>query len=161
MTGILLPLAVAFGLLTQSFWNTFPLLLKSQWVKVTIFLFALFAVAISYSSAPFPDALHTLGKYSRLLLMALLIPTFLNSFCRKYAILAFLTAITLTLIISYLQFFGVPNLPHQYGQAAIFKDRIQTNFLMAFGFYLFAQHLIDQHFRFQKIALFFMFSNII
>ena len=163
IAGILLPLAAVCGLFTQRFHNTLALLLRTPWIKTALFLFVLFGIAISYSSAPFSDALHTLVKYSRLLLMVLLIPSFSNRLCRKYAILGFLTAITITLILSYLQFFGVPHLPHQYGQAAIFKDRIQTNFLMAFSFYLFFQIFIDlmlskahrplKYFRLRQVVL--------
>ena len=166
LTGILFILSVTTGLLTRRFRQTLALMLNSPWVKTAVLLFALFAIAISYTSAPLHDAISMLEKYSRLLLMVLFIPTFCKPNCRKYAIFAFLCAITVTLIASYLQFFGLTDIPHKFGQAAIFKDRIQTNFLMAFGFYLFSGQLINitinnrkniiPHFRFYQIALFFL-----
>lgn len=162
-TTILFILAILLSVFTEQWQGIFPLLFKSPSIKIALLLFALFLIGMSYTSAPFHDALRLLRKYTPLLGMVLLIPIFINPACRKYAIYGFLAAITLTLSFSYLQFFGFSHLPNHHGQAAIFKDRIQTNFLMAFGFYLFAQRLIDltisntkntiKHFRLQQISL--------
>ena len=145
ITGILFVFLILLGLSTPYSSRIFSLIIQSYWAKMALFLYLLFTIGISYTSAPLLEALPILGKYFRLLGMVVLIPVFVDPALRKYAIGGFLTAIVLTLFFSYLQFFGFSNLPllHSYGQAAIFKDRIQTNFLMAFGFYLFAQKFIS------------------
>ncbi|BBB15030.1 O-antigen ligase [Candidatus Rickettsiella viridis] len=100
--------------------------------------FALFIVCISYSVASWSEELYILSKYSKFLLGFFLFSVFSDEKTRYYAFFSFLCAATLTLLLSYLKFFGWDILHRFSGDSGVFKDHIFTGFLLAFTSYAYA-----------------------
>jgi O-antigen ligase len=104
-----------------------------------ILFFALFLIGLSYTSAPWPMALHTLTKYSKFLLGFFLFSTFRHEKTARYAFFAFLLAASVTLVFSLIKFFGHSDFLHRFAfDSGVFKDHIFTGFLLAFTSYCFA-----------------------
>lgn len=97
-----------------------------------VIFFALFVVGISYSVAPWSDVIHTLIKYSKYPLGFFLFSIFSDKKTRYYTVVAFLSAATLTLIFSYIKFFGWDIVHRFQDDSGVFKDHIFTGFLLAF-----------------------------
>lgn len=100
--------------------------------------FAMFLLGLFYTSASFSDAMHTLGKYEKFFFAIFLFPILADSKVRKYAIYTFLSAVMITLVLSFLKFFAnVGFLDKPAIDSGVFKDYIATGFLMAFSAYCF------------------------
>ena len=124
-----------------------------------VVFFALFVVGISYSVASWSEQLYTLSKYSKFLLGFFLFSVFSDEKTRYYAFFAFLCAATLTLLLSYLKFFGWDILHRFSGDSGVFKDHIFTGFLLAFSSYAYALLAFsDKKWRLVFIALFLLAS---
>ncbi|HLG28355.1 MAG TPA: O-antigen ligase family protein, partial [Paenisporosarcina sp.] len=81
-------------------------------------------------------------QYSKFFFGVFLIPLFVHSKTRDYAIKAFLIAMSVTVILSYLKYFGVIHIYETYGPAAVFRRHIEASFLMAMSAYLFAHYAL-------------------
>ncbi len=104
-----------------------------------IIFFALFLIGLSYSTVPQAVGLHTLTKYSKFLLGFFLFSTFRNEKTAAAAFFAFLVAASITLLLSFIKFFGHWDLLHRFASdSGVFKDHIFTGFLFAFTSYCFA-----------------------
>lgn len=104
-----------------------------------IIFFALFLIGLSYSTVPQAVGLHTLTKYSKFLLGFFLFSTFRNEKTAAAAFFAFLVAASITLLLSFIKFFGNWDLLHRFASdSGVFKDHIFTGFLFAFTSYCFA-----------------------
>jgi O-antigen ligase len=101
-----------------------------------LIFFLLFVVGLSYTNASFSSAISTVQKYSKFLFGFFLFAIFQNTKTVHHALRAFLLATTLTLVISYLQFFTQHNVLARFaGDSGVFKDHIFTGFLFAFANY--------------------------
>lgn len=105
-------------------------------------LFALYAGGALYSVGSSGDVLHSLHKAMVFLLIPVLISAPLDQKARDLALHAFMAALVITLVLSFLVWFGaVPQGRFVKGtpaDAVVFKYHITHNLLMAFGAYLFA-----------------------
>lgn len=106
-------------------------------------LFVVFAIGVLYSSASLDEALHTLKKYRKLLLIPLLIAIFYEPKWRTHGIHAFLSAMLLVLAISYMKLLGLWSDGSGAQDYSVFKNYIGQSILMAYAIYLMAHRFAD------------------
>ena len=110
---------------------------------VSLALFALLTLGLTWSQGPAEDGLLYLRKYASLLLIPILVTVFSNVQDQRRALLAFALALALTLLLSLLLAPGVlPSggvLTAVPGNPTVFKRHIVHNMFMAYGCLLFVQ----------------------
>jgi len=135
-TDVFMLLAVVLMLAAGNWRNKFQQIMETRVALMVLALFAMFIIGVFYSSAPNNDAMKMLLKDSKLLYAVFLLPVFVEKRWRTYAINAFLAAMLLTLLLTYLKAYGVIDFNPRYGHMAVFKSYIQTNYMMAFTAYI-------------------------
>ncbi|MEM7019992.1 MAG: hypothetical protein AAF512_21965, partial [Pseudomonadota bacterium] len=105
-------------------------------------LFVLFAIGLTYSTAPFEEAARFLRKYIELLLFPLFLIAFRNTRLRQLAFYAFLGAMILTLVRSYMVSLGWDVGKGDPTNPIVFKHHITQSVLMALTAYLLALYFI-------------------
>lgn len=134
-TVVLFPLTVFFSLVAGNLREKFNLIVRNPVTLTFLLFYALFLIGVTYSTAPWSDILVALRKYDKFLFAVMFLPLFVEEKWRNYAINAFLVAILVLLIASYLRGFGLLHYGAT-GTAGVFKKSIEFNFLLAFGGYL-------------------------
>jgi len=110
-------------------------------VWVAILLFILLSFGISYSSAPLGEATHIWLKYKKLLFIPFFILIFRTDQDRWFGIYGFLTAMLITLLLSYIMHFtGVKIGAGTVENTYIFKSHITQGIFMALAAYFLAIH---------------------
>lgn len=131
--------AVLCSLLAGNCYEKYLILRLNPMALMFIVFFALFLIGLSYTTAQWPRALHTITKYSKFLLGFFLFSIFKHEKTAHFAFFAFLLAASLTLFLSLLKYFGHWDLLHRFvSDSGVFKDHIFTGFLLAFSSYCFA-----------------------
>jgi O-antigen ligase len=110
--------------------------------RAAIFLFAALTLAMFYGATPFKEALSTLGKYVDLLFVPIFILLLSTGNVRRRARYAFIAAMAVTLLLSYLV--GLQILPvmswmspiAEPGNPVVFHSHITQNNMMAFAVFL-------------------------
>lgn len=101
-----------------------------------LFLFLFMLVGCFYGAGSIHDGLHYLGKYSDLFLIALLVPLFAEERARRFALLGFMSAMSLTLLLSYFIHLGgtafISVFPGSPENSFVFKNYLTQNIFMAF-----------------------------
>ena len=147
-TNILFLTTVVFNLAAGKWRTKFNQITYNPIVIIFFLFYALFIVGALYSTAPWPDVWLMLRKYAKFFLAILFLPLFTEAKWRNYAINAFLAAIFIMLLASYLKSFGWLSFGAGYGVVEIFKRSIEFNFLMAFAAYLCLIKIVTRrHFR--------------
>ena len=104
------------------------------WERRAIFLCAVLflwmLIGISYSQVPLKESWLGLTKYDKLLFGVFFAPIFREEKWRRYALQAFFLAILVTLAAALLKETGFVH-REKFTRFLVFKDRIQTSFLMA------------------------------
>lgn len=109
-------------------------------VIIAILLFLAFVLmSASYTDSSWAGAAHGVHKYGKLLLIPLLLPLLTEQKWRQYAVNAYLLAMVITLLLSYGKLFDWVSIQARYGDGTIFKNHIETSFLMSFAAFIFAQ----------------------
>ncbi len=131
-TSIFIFLSVMAELFSGGYRRNKHIVINNPVVQVALLLFAWLTVSLLYTSAPLYEALRFLEKYRELLLIALLLPLFMEEKWRRRGLNAFIAAMLITLFLSYLKYFGLI----EFGTGAtnegtIFKHRITQNVLMS------------------------------
>jgi O-antigen ligase len=105
-------------------------------------VFALYVVGATYSAGGHSDVLHTLDKASIFLLLPIMITLFPEAKTRDRALQAFIAALTITLVLSFLVWCGfMPEsslIKGEPANAVVFKKHITHSLFMAFAAFLFA-----------------------
>jgi O-antigen ligase len=127
--------------------QNYQILKKNQViVTLSIGLFLLLSIGTLYSTAPFAESLKVLGKYRELLFIPLFIIIFnANKKMIKWGIYAYLLAMLLTLILSYLIAGGWEIKSKLTNDTAVFKHYITQGWLMAFAVFLLLTELINKN----------------
>lgn len=149
MTDICFIGAVVLSLFTGNWQGKWSAIKASRIAFYFLAFFAVFVMGVIYTSAPAKDVSEILVKYGRLVFAVLLIPLFVEEKWRRFAIYAFLSAMVLTLLLSYIKYFGWFGVKQQ-ADVSVFKDHIQQNFLMAFSCYFLALYIV-KHRKFRWI----------
>ena len=106
---------------------------------VTLILLALIVIGATYSNAPSDEIRRTLIKYSRLLYAPIAIAVLTDERWRRRALLAWMLAMLITLLLSYLHIvwafpFGKLHQPHELDDHFVFKHHITQNVMMSVFF---------------------------
>ncbi len=108
-------------------------------VAIAALLYLGFAViSISYSQVSWSAVADGFHKYSKLLAIPLFIPLFTEQKWRERGINAFLLAMTITLLLSYGKLFDWVKMQEALGNGSVFKNHIETSFMVAFVAFIFA-----------------------
>ena len=132
--ALLLTLIAAGGYLEHwQRWRVHPFAL------VTLILFAVIFLGASYSNAPSDEIRRALTKYSRLLYAPIAIAVLTDAQWRKRALLAWMSAMLITLVLSYVHVFwafpfGKARLAHELDDHFVFKHHITQNVMMSVFF---------------------------
>ncbi len=110
----------------------FQMIRRSRVAVLALVLFAVYAIAVIYSSAPLSEATRTLFTYRKLLCVPIFLTVFADPRGRKHGICAFSLAMLVTLGASFLVSLGVlESLCGDITGCAYFKNYIAQNTLMA------------------------------
>ncbi len=140
MTNIFLVMTIILSVVAGD-WR-----LKWQRVKNNpmLWLWILFLIIIllsmSYSLAPARDQLTALHKNGKIIFLIFLMPLLFSSTIKRLALLAFNSAMFVTLMVVYLKYFGLIDIGNAGDNTDIFLNHIQTTFLMGFFFYFVLQN---------------------
>ena len=96
-----------FWLISGSYVSKLALITKNPGALAALGLLGLYAIGVTYSSAPLPEAVHYLMKYIKFLVIPLVVGALVSGRDRRYALNAFLVSLIGYLIISYLNWFGL------------------------------------------------------
>lgn len=132
-------LALFLWLLSGSYKAKLGLVAASPVSLAALMLFSLFVVGLLYSTAELGVAIGMLKKYHKLLFIPLLVSLLDEDVWRRRALIAFMLAMGIVLLGSYLQYFGLLPLGPPDQEYTPFKGRIAHNFFMAFGIYILAE----------------------
>ncbi len=135
LTNILFIACFALFLLSGRWFENLKFICQREALFLSAVLFAWMIIGVSYTTASFSDALATLVKYDKLLLGLFFVPIFKEEKWRRYALYAFFIAIAVTLAAALFKEVSNSHLGEKFGHFLIFKDRIQTSFLMAIAAY--------------------------
>jgi O-antigen ligase len=133
---------------------------------LSVVLFGWMLVGISYTTAPFSEAFSALIKYDKLLLGLFFVPIFREEKWRNYALHAFFIAMVVMLAAGLFKEISWPTLGEKFGHFLVFKDRIQTSFLMAMAAYFSGIFFFETKEKLSRwlyallfiVTLFFLFS---
>ena len=124
---------VVCWLLTGDYAAKYQMIRRNRVALLAIALFGTYAVGLTYTTAPLSEAAGALLKYRRLLCIPVLVTIYTHSRARDYTIRAFELAMLITLVASFLMWWGLlesgRGTPYD---CAVFKNHITQNILMAF-----------------------------
>ena len=123
--SVCLVLLLIFWLISGDYQTKFNLISANPGALIALCLLALYGLGILYSSAPIVEGFHYFMKYSKLLLIPMLVGVLTSEQHRRFAINAFLVSLIGYLAVSYLNWFGVFS-----------KGLMHHGTYMAIGFYL-------------------------
>lgn len=143
LDNVLLFLVLLTGILSGLFWQHRILIRHNPVAIAALLLCGLLVLGSFYGQGAAGDAVNVLGKYVDIWFIALLIPLFREHRSRHYGLTLFMWAMALTLVLSYLIWFGVFEGTQFFADRArdnpvVFKLHITHGILMAFAAYLFA-----------------------
>lgn len=143
-TDILFPLAGGLSLLTASWRDKYRALSNHPVALILILFFLVTLAGAIHTQAPYPSVVHRLLQSSCLVIAALLMISIKHGRVREQIISAFLLAMAITLVLSYLQFYVL--WPHNYrfffDSSSIFKNHITQNYLVAIAVFLCFERLL-------------------
>lgn len=121
----------------------------------------LYIIGSFYWIVPYQNIFRQLYKSGILLCAALLIDFFSETRWQSYILNAFLTAMVITLILSYIKYYYHPAflLHSRFDKSSVFKDHIIQNFLMVIATFIFIYRFLKQ-FRFLWIYGFLALATI-
>ncbi|MHB8454474.1 MAG: O-antigen ligase family protein [Acidiferrobacterales bacterium] len=142
MDSLLVLLLPLLWLSSTHFDTKFTLIRANRAAMLAMALMAVITVGLLYGNGTLGDRLDMFGRYGHLLFIALLVPIFQETDTRRRALIGFMAALILTLILSYLIAFsvlpvstiftGTPQNP------TVFKLQITQNLFLAYGGFAFA-----------------------
>lgn len=143
LDNVLLFFALLMGLLGGVFWRHRNLIRHNPVAVAALLLGGLLVLSSFYGQGAGQDAANILGKYIDIWFIALLLPLFKEPRCRRYGLMFFMAAMVLTLVLSYLIWFGVFEdtrffVYRSKDNPVVFKLHITHGIFMAFAAYLFA-----------------------
>lgn len=131
-------------------WNSqYPRIIAQNTVaKAALLLFAILFIGCFYGVTQMGSSLKILTKYDDLILVALMLPIFSQPKMRLYGQYAFMTAMVLTLILSYLIWLGVfqhtPLFTNRLpDNPTVFKLHITHGVLMGFAAFMFVVYAVQ------------------
>lgn len=143
--NIFITAAAILCLISGKFFSEWPLLKNNSIFWAILLLMALLFVGMFWSIAPPHDRWSALHKYGKLLYIPLLVPLCLDPIWRRRSINAFLCAMMLTVLLSYLKQFAGLDLGEESVSSWVFHGHIETSYFIAFATYIFAYRGAYEH----------------
>lgn len=143
--AICILLSALCSVLVGSFSARFAVMWRDPIALCCLALVLLFAIGCLYTSANGLDALVMLKKYSKFYLALALWPFFYNSARRQLAINLLLASIMVLMGLMYGKALGVISLGSQFADASVFKDHIQTSFLLNIALIILFNKVCDKN----------------
>ncbi len=141
LDNVLIGITLAAWALSGQVRDTLKIAFKNNVLIISVALFLLLAIGLTYGEAPPPVALSTLNKYADLLYIPVLVMIFRASDTRTHALHALAYSLVSIIVLSYVIRLGwLPQLPFISGTVAsptVFKNKLTQNLLVAFGAFLF------------------------
>jgi O-antigen ligase len=142
LDSVLLVFIIVIGLLSGGYSNKYKIIKGNGIAILSIVVFGLYVIGMLYSTAEINDISDSLYKAAHFLLIPLLIPLFRFEKTRRYALWGFLSAMTLTLLLSYMMWLNIIPanniLKGTPEQPEVFKYYLTQNILMSLSAFLFA-----------------------
>lgn len=143
LDNLLLFLVLLTGILSGIFWRHWTSIRHNPVALASLLLCGLLVLSSFYGQGVGKDAVMVLDKYADILFIALLLPLFREPRYRRYGLALFTAAMVLTLVLSYLIWFGSFEdtrffVDRNRDNPVVFKLHITHGILMAFAAYLFA-----------------------
>lgn len=154
-TQVVLLLLIASWFLAGGLKEKGQFIVSHPVARITFLFFGVFVIGTLYSQASWADSLWMLEKVGKLLYIPFLLPIMQEKKWRRAGMLAFLSAMLLTLILSLLKVYaGLPIVINpRFSGAAIFKDTIFTNLMMAFAGFMVGHFLLNQTHFLKRVGL--------
>jgi O-antigen ligase len=139
----LLTLIIAW-LLAGSIFTKIKIMSTHPVALMAVGLFLIFVIGTLRSAAPLKESMGMLGigKMGKLLYLPFLLSLMTEEKWRRFAIWAFVSALLLTLALSFLKIYGHLPIPSSYSSSAVFKDDIFTNLMMAFTSFVIGHYIL-------------------
>jgi O-antigen ligase len=133
-------LVLLFAILSPEVWKTLRQLATSPTTIAALLLLAALALSMTYTTASRDEALNFLLKYRKLIFLPVLFLVFYGSYetrWSKAAIWALFATLTLAMVLTYTNFFGLTAVGPMHGNDPItkpwvFKDHISGGLMMAY-----------------------------
>ncbi len=158
--NIFLALFLIFSIIAGNYKFKYQLIAENKVALIALCLFMMFVIGLLYTSASIDDALAVLEKYGKLLYIPILLAAFHQSQWKKIGYMAFLSGVTLMMLMSYLTLTGwSPESIYSGAYATVgdehivFRSRIAHGMLVAFAAYLFIHHAVNNK-RFRYVFIF-------
>ena len=131
--------------------------------RITVLFFGVFVIGTLYAEVSWADSVWMLEKVGKVLYIPFLLPIIQEKKWRRAALLAFLSAMVLTLSLSVLKTYtGFSVLTNKrLASSCIFKDSIFTNFMMAFASFMVGHFLLNQTNFFKRVGLGFLLVSLV
>lgn len=153
-TQVVLLFLIASWFLAGSLKEKIQLILNHPVSQATLFFFGAFIVGSLYSQASSSDNIWMLEKMGKLLYIPFLLPIMQAEKWRRVALLAFLSAMVLTLGLSMLKTYGGFSVfTTRFTATCVFRDHIFTNLMMAFASFMVGHLLLNQKNGFIRMGL--------
>lgn len=162
-THLVLFLLVATWFLAGGLKEKVQFIISHPIMRITMLFFGVFIIGALYSTAPYPDRVDMLGKIAKLLYIPFLLPIMTEQKWRRAALLAFLSAMLLTLSLSMLKtYMGISIFANaRLASNCIFKDNIFTNLMMAFASFIVGHFLLEETHFFRRVGLGVLLASLI
>ncbi len=149
LPNIFLALFLICSIIAGNYKFKYQLIINNSIALIAIGIFMLFVLGLLYTSAPYESAQSLLKKYSKFIYIPLLLSAFHEQRWKKIGYIAFLSGMSLMLLLSYMTLLGWSLESIYAGTYAgrdehiVFRSRIAHGTLMAYATYLFIHHAID------------------
>jgi len=126
-------------------------------MAVVVVLFALLGTL--WSSAPWPRRMIAVSKWAKLLYIPLIMPLFMHKQWRQWCLHAFVFAIFVTVVMSYMKAFGWLVYGKDISPGWVFHSHVETSFFVAFAAFIVATRAWQsKDYRWLNITLFALFT---
>ncbi len=150
LPGICLALFLLFSIIAGNYKFKLQLIVDNLIALIAIAIFILLILGLLYTSASIEDAQYMLKKYSKFIYIPLLLSAFHEQRWKQAGYIAFLSSMSLMLLMSYITLLGWSPESIYAGTYAghddehiVFRSRIAHGTLMAYAAYLYIYHAID------------------
>lgn len=145
-THVVLFSLIASWFLAGSLKEKIQFILNHPVARLALLLFGIFIIGALYSKASNANSIGILGKMGKLLYIPFLLPIMKEEKWRRAALLAFLSAMLLTLGLSLLKMYsGISIFTNaRFTATCVFRDHIFTNLMMAFASFMIGHLLLNQ-----------------
>lgn len=149
LPNIFLALFLICSIIAGNYKFKYQLIVNNSIALIAIGIFLLFALGLLYTSAPIEDAQSLLKKYSKFMYIPLVLSAFHEQRWKKFGYIAFLSGVSIMLLMSYMTLLGWSPESIYAGTYAgrdehiVFRSRIAHGTLMAYTVYLYIHHAID------------------